>query len=248
MVRRFAGLGLAIAVSACAPAGSNTAPEPIVMVDTVRLVDTVQVEVGANAAAELEARASRLQLQLFERDAQLIDAGRQLDAARQEVVRTMAKLQSQASRAEAAAGIAEAEVAVQSLRGAGGRGSGELAQSESILRSSSAEFNNENYGGALYLATQARTIARAGESRLRGGTGRSMQQGEVLFAVPVPLRSSRRSNVRSGPGLNHDVVYTLDEGAGVIGHSYTTQWVRIVDGQGREGWIFHTLVESRGRP
>jgi hypothetical protein len=31
----------------------------------------------------------------------------------------------------------------------------------------------------------------------------------------------------------------------VTGQSYTSQWIRVVDQQSREGWIFNTLVTSR---
>jgi SH3-like domain-containing protein len=51
--------------------------------------------------------------------------------------------------------------------------------------------------------------------------------------------------VRSGPGLGFGVEFTLDSGAAVVGQSYTSQWVRVVDEGGREGWVFHTLVSSR---
>src|SRR5207237_489681 len=66
----------------------------------------------------LEQRAARLELRLLERDAQLEEIQARLDEARQEVVRAMAKLQTVASRAEAASAIAEGEIAVQSLRAA----------------------------------------------------------------------------------------------------------------------------------
>ena len=97
---------------ACAPSAPPEPPEPVVVVDTVNVVDTVQVEAAADA--ELQERVARLQLQLLERDAQIAVIQDQLTGAQQEVVRNMAKLQSQASRAEAASGMAEADIALQS--------------------------------------------------------------------------------------------------------------------------------------
>jgi uncharacterized coiled-coil protein SlyX len=76
--------------------------------DTVRIHDV-----------ELEQRAQRLELALLERDAQIEELQTRLDETRQEVVRAMAKLQTLATKAEAASGLAEAEVAVQSLKTAG---------------------------------------------------------------------------------------------------------------------------------
>src|SRR2546422_9689182 len=65
-------------------------------------------------------RVARLGLLVAERDAQVEDLQARLDEARQEVVRALAKLQTVASRAEAASAIAEAEIAVQALRAATG--------------------------------------------------------------------------------------------------------------------------------
>jgi hypothetical protein len=184
-----------------------------------------------------------LQIQLLERDVQIRDLQAQLDQTRLELVRNMARLQTQASRAEAASGMSEAEIALSTLRRAGGEGLPEYLRADELFQQSTREFASENYGGALYLATEVRTVVRTGQARLGGGG--SLVQGEDLFAVPVPLRTTGRSNVRSGPGLDFGVVFTAETGALVTGQSHTSQWVRIVDGEGREGWIFHTLVTAR---
>jgi len=241
---------LVYTAGACAPKAVPlaTQPAPPSVVDTVVVVDTVRVETEASADAELQTQVARLQIQLLERDVRLEGMQEQLDATRQEVVRNLAKLQSQASRAEAASGMAEAEIALQALgRVQGGTNLPEFDEAQSRIGESTAEFGTENYGGALYLATQARALVRTGQSRLRGAGASSLLAGESLFAVPVPLETVQRTNVRSGPGLTFDVQFTLDEAAAVVGHSYTSQWVRVVDEQGREGWVFHTLVKGRAR-
>ncbi len=233
-------------LAACAPSAPPETPEPVVIVDTVVVVDTVEVQVEAAADAVLQERAARLQLQLLERDAQIAVIQGQLTGAQQEVVRNMAKLQSQASRAEAASGMAEADIALQSLAGLeGGSGVLEYGQGTRLLEESRAEFDNDNYAGALYLAAEARALAQRGQSRLSGTASGDLREGESIFVIPVPLQTVRNSNVRGGPGLGFGVQFTLDQGASVEGRSYTSEWVRIVDGQGREGWIFHTLVTSR---
>ena len=56
------------------------------MPDTVVVVDTVEVP-----DRELAQRVATLQLQVLERTAQVADLQRQLDAARQEIVRAMAR-------------------------------------------------------------------------------------------------------------------------------------------------------------
>ena len=234
-------------LAACTPSSPPAEPpEPVIIVDTVRIVDTVEVSVEAAADAQLQERVARLQLQLLERDALIAGMQGQLNGAQQEVVRNMAKLQSQASRAEAASGMAEADIALQSLADLdGGRTLPEHAQGLRLLEETRSEFDSENYAGALYLATEVRALAQRGQARLGGAASSDLREGESIFVIPVPLQTVRNSNVRGGPGLGFDVQFTLEQGAQVEGRSYTSQWVRIVDGQGREGWIFHTLVTSQ---
>lgn len=218
------------------------------LTDTVVVTDTltVQVETTPDPDPALHAQIATLQLQLLERDGLIDELQGRLDATIQEVVRTMAKLQSQANRAEAASGIAEAEIAVEGLSGkVGGQSAPELDQSRQLLEMSTSAFNEGNYGGALYLASQARGVARVGEQRLSGGND-SVRPGEVLFALPLQLETTARSNVRGGPGMEFEVLFTLDRRSMLTAQSYRAQWVRVLDERGREGWIFHSLVTSQG--
>ncbi len=230
---------LSVSLAACAGGTSSATQAPVARVDTV--------VVRAAADAELEQRVATLQLQLLERTAQVDNVQRQLEGARQEVVRQMARLQTLASRADAASAMAEAEIGVETLGALrGDEEVPEAAEARHFLELSTTEFAGENYAGALYLASQARSLARGAEFRLTNAEQGGRQAGEVSFALPVPLETVRRANVRvrAGPGLTFRVVVTLDPGTPLVGHSYTEQWVRITDDQGREGWIFHDLVAS----
>jgi hypothetical protein len=80
--------------------------------------------------------------------------------AMNEAVRAMARLRTLATRAEAASAIAEAEVTVQQVRQGSGRA--ELQEASRLLRAAGVEFEAENYGGAVYLATQAKRLAAGG--------------------------------------------------------------------------------------
>ena len=183
---------------------------------------------------------------MLERDAQIGELQEQLDGAIQEVVRAMARLQTLNSRAEAASAMAEAEIALEALSNlTGGEGAPEGDQAAHFLEMSTGEFNNQNYGGSLYLASQARSIALAGQARLATGGDEERRPGEVAFALPLPLQTSRRSNVRAGPGLGFRILFTLDPDAPLTGLSYTEEWVRVSDAAGRTGWIFYNLVGSR---
>jgi uncharacterized coiled-coil protein SlyX len=197
----------------------------------------------------LESRAARLELKVLEQDAQVTELQRRLDDARREVVRTMAKLQSLATRAEAASGMAEAEIALQALRaanaGAKSNTSPEYGQGTALLQLATTEFDQQNYAGALYLATEAKNAAAAGQGRVSGDERTATRKGEVPFALPLPLQTSGRANVREGPGANFKVLFTLETGVPIVAYSYVDQWVRIKDGSDRPGWIHQTLIDRR---
>ena len=190
---------------------------------------------------ELEQRLARSELRLLEQEAQIEDLRTQLGDARQEVVRAMAKLQSLATRAEAASGIAEAEIALESLRSAGAPVSAELGE---LMKQSTAEFDKQNYGGALYLANQAKSAATA-RGQLATADRGPLRPGEVPFALPLALQTTSRANVRDGPGGNFKVLFTLPAGAAITGQSYADQWVRISDDSGRRGWVYRNLIGRR---
>jgi uncharacterized protein YgiM (DUF1202 family) len=201
-------------------------PETLVVHDTVQVRD-----------AELEQRAARLELKLLEREAQLEQMTSRLDEAQQEVVRAMAKLQTAATRAEAASGMAEAELAIQSQQGPSGT---DVTQAKKLMARSTEEFNKANYGGALYLANQAKLLAGGGRARDRGA-----RPGEVAFASPLRLKTTSRANIREGPGPSYRIAFTLEAGSAMTGHSYTEGWIRISDDSGRMGWVARSLVGRR---
>jgi hypothetical protein len=192
---------------------------------------------------ELEQKLARTELRLMEKEAQVDELQQRLDDARQEVVRAMAKLQSLATRAEAASGIAEAELALQSLRSSGAPQV--VSDVSQLMRLSTAEFDKKNYGGALYLANQAKSAAVAARGRLSSDDRAAARPGEVAFALPLRLQTSGRTNVREGPGSTYSVSFTLPAGAPVMGYSYAEQWVRVSDDSGRRGWVFQGLVTRR---
>jgi hypothetical protein len=235
-----------MAVSGCGGKQPESAPAPEagpvetrVVVDTLVVRDTVRVR-----DTDLESRVARLEIQLLERDAQIGELESRLEEARDQVVRAMAKLQTASSRAEAASGMAEAELAIQSRQRAGGaQANTDVAQAKRLMQQSTEAFNKGNYGGALYLANQAKLVA--GPARAPGGE-RSVR-GEVPFASPVTLKLTSKGNVRDGPGPNFKVSFTLDGGAVVTGYSYTEGWIRISDQTGRGGWVSRSLIGRGGQ-
>jgi hypothetical protein len=203
-------------------------PAPVIQ----RVTDTVMVK-----DPEMQRQVDRLELRLAERDARISELESRVEAAQSEVVRMLARAQGTASRAEAASGIAEAELATQTPRGAS---SADVAQAKRLLRQGTEAFNAGNYAGAVYLADQAKALVAPG--RRAAVADLPPRAGEKTFASPVPFKTSRRANVREGPGPGFKVLFTAKAGMKLTGYSYTDEWVRVADESGRAGWIFKALL------
>ncbi len=232
---------LLLAVAAWRPTCASPTPAPA-PVEKPRVVPRVTRETVTVRDPELDRRLARVELRLLEKEAQVEDLEARLEDARAEVVRAMAKLQTVASRAEAASGMAEAEVALQSLRSSATLQPVDAAQVTRLVRQSSAEFDKHNYGGALYLATQAKTLAAAMRGRVAQGSRAGMRPGETAFALPIRLKVASQGNVREGPGTNFPILFAVEAGSALTGYSHTDEWIRITDAGGRTGWIFRSLV------
>ncbi len=236
----YALLAPSVLLAACGSKGPQPPPTP----EPAPAVENTGPP--SDQLRELEQQIADLQLQLLERQTQVTELQAKLDEAIQEVVRTQAKLRSFESKAEAASTMAETEIALKALRAAaaGTEPGPGITQAEQLLKMSAEEFDRENFGGSLYLASQAKDLISNHQLRLSGNRV-PLREGEILFASPLPLQVMRRSNVRDGPGLGFQILFVLETGTRLVGHARMDQWVRIRDEEGRDGWIFHTLVGSR---
>ncbi len=203
------------------------------------------------ARKALEEQLARSTARVLERDAQLKEIKdrqsalqQRLDDAILEVVRAKGKLRSLESRAEAASNLAEAEIAVKALAGQprGGEPGQMLANAEQLLRMSTDEFKKENYGGALYLAIEAKGRLSAAALKAAGRGPAPGSEGESLLAQPLPLATVRACNLREGPGVEFKVVASLPQGARLVAQAHKGQWVRVTCGDGKTGWVFQSLV------
>ncbi len=247
---RVALAALAVTLAACggsrAPAAPAPAPPPAPA--PVEPAPASPPPVAAPVRdPELEREVARLRVQVLERDAQIAELDRRLDEAINEVVRAMARLRTLATRAEAASAIAEAEVSIQQLRQrVGTQRTPELPQAEQLLRSGNTEFEAGNFGGAVYLATQAKRVATVGRGRVAEAGGGPSRRGETAFSAPVPLVTTSRANLRSGPGTNFEVVATVEPSTRLTGHAALQDWLRVTLADGRAAWVHQGLV--RGAP
>ena len=264
MTWRTAGLILMIACMAgClqqtqAPKPPDCPPLPTrEMADLTDRNQTLEADLAASRAktAELNRTLADLEIRMLQKAALVNDLQRRvstqqqrLDDAITEVVRTKSKLRSIESKAEAASTIAEAEIAVKSMQSrieSGNREKvAELEKAQRLLDNSTAEFKSQNYGGALYLAVQARTLARSGDRNdyhLQAGS----TVGEVLFDQPLPLVLTKNTNLRAGPDLKDNVLITLKKGTPIVGYAHKGNWIRVHTDNGNAGWVHHSLVMAR---
>jgi hypothetical protein len=238
-LKRLLALPIAILLfTACA---SSAKPKPVVAVTPPPVKPRVIHDTVVVKDPELERKLTLLELRLLEKEAQVEDLEVRLVDTRTAVVRAMAKTQTATSRAEAASGMAEAEVSLQSLRASLGQNP-ETMQVTHLVKQSSLEFDRKNYGGALYLANQAKAMALA--YRARGAVANRGQPvaGETAFAIPIRVKVESKGNIREGPGTTFGIAYGVEGGTLLTAFSYTDDWVRINDERGRNGWIFRGLI------
>jgi len=115
-----------------------------------------------------------------------------------------------------------------------------------LTEQSSAEFEKANYGGALYLANQAKSAALSARGASAEIDQGSLRPYERSLALPLQLETTTGANVRSGPGTTFGIVYTLPARSRVVAYSSADLWLRVVDDSGRRGWISQSLI--RGQP
>ena len=255
------GAWICFAIAGCAqwqkPSGQAAAKQDQ-QTDVYKKNKSLQLAVASKDAAilDMEKDIAALNMKILEYEATIDDLQarseghqKRLDAAIIEVVRTKARLRSLESKAEAASTIAEAEIAVNAMKKwmvpADAAMKEEIATAEHLLKMSAREFKIRNYGGALYLANQSKGQVRALKLRLSGGLEKTPLEDEKPFEKPLSLKVLANSNLRSGPGLDNDIVGKLIKDALVMGHAYSGRWVRVETAQGAVGWLFKPLVGPR---
>ena len=247
---------LALLASGCAVMQEpQTTPTPPVEPGCTALHEEIDRLTQAQIESDAEVRTSEeriaaLQLRLLEKGA-VVESLRdhvatqqvEFDQAIAEVVRSKAKLRSLESKAEAASDLAEAEIALKAVRAQypADQQPLSLAQVEQLVKMGGQEFQRGNYGGSLYLTSQARAKMRVAEVSARIRSSLEPVAGEIRFATPIQLEVMRTSNLRRAPSLEAEVLATLPKGSSITGYSYKGSWVR-VESDRATGWVFHALL------
>ena len=233
--------GVAAEPEPASPPPVAAAPAPVPDEQTSSLER--QVAALEAESDQLEKQIVTLELRVLEQEAQAEELETRLEEARREGVRVMAKSRTLATRAEAAAAIAEAEAALQALPS--------LApphvavEIKGLIEHSTAELSQQNFGGAAFLADQAKRAAAAANGRFASAEESEPRDGEQPFTLPLHLQTTANANVRQGPGTGFGVLFTLPAESPLLAYSSTEQWLRIADDAGRRGWIHQSLIRGR---
>lgn len=199
-------------------------------------------------AQESDGKLARLQLLVLEKDVQLKEFNIKLEEAMLEVVRTKAKLRSVESKAEAVSALAEGELALQTIKKSNGYNSEndeKPIKAQELLKASGQELKKENYSGALYLTTQAKSLIRENHERSRDREKKTMAAGESPFTMPLPLQAIGQAKVKDGPGLEAKALFVVQQGTSIVGYSFKGPWVYVKTEDGRSGWIYYKQLDGR---
>ncbi|MGH7259385.1 MAG: SH3 domain-containing protein [Nitrospiraceae bacterium] len=196
------------------------------------------------AASEFESRLAKLQAMLAEKDAQVQSLSKKLAETIQETVRSKARLRSQENKAEAASGLAEAEVALKTLQDAPAEAEKrpEIAPANALMAMGADELKKENYSGSLYLTNQVKALVKDVQEKTQGLEQLSLADGETLFALPLPLKSLAGGKVREQPTADAAVAWSVERGAPLTAYSSKGLWVHVKGDGERWGWIFYNLI------
>lgn len=210
------------------------------------LVEEQNLKKQSVAREALKYGDANLYLLLLEKKAYIARLTEQIEKVISEVVRAKAKLRSLESKAEAASNLAEAEIAVESVRARGEtwKGDPNVIKAKQLTRLGAREFEEGNYGGALYLTRQAKRLIETAQARSMDQEKSPVVEGEVPFLLPLNLQLLTESDVRKGPGSQFDVMYSWENGTVLIAHAFKGQWVRVTNEDGLGGWVFYKSVGS----
>jgi hypothetical protein len=200
----------------------------------------------ASALSEFDAKLARFETLLSEKDAQAQKLHRKIDDAIQEAIRTKSKLRSQESKADAASSFAEAETALKTFKDAqaGSNRRPELVRAQALMKLSAEELKKENYSGTLYATNQVKAIVKDLQDHAQGREKLTPMDGEVLFALPLPLKIAASGKVRERPAADAAVAWSVERGASPTAVSYRGSWVRVKGEGDRFGWMFYNLLAS----
>lgn len=234
-------------VEAPAPAPAASAPAKVAATPSPR--ESERVSRAEVQVAELHAENERLSAALARSQARIAELEErhaaletELANAVEEVLRAKASMTGVQNRALAVSRISEVRVAVQALAGsADAEVSRRLDRATELLRRADAALEEENYGGAGFLAERASELVR--QARTVAEIRTSAAGADVLPIVPPrDLEVTSTANLRAGPGLDEERVGSATTGDRLRALARAGHWYHVETEAGLRAWVHSSLV------
>ncbi len=194
--------------------------------------------------AEQNAVTARLQMELFEKQAEINRSKSTQDDLSREAVHNKVRLRipSPNTKVEAVTYLAEVETDINAAKElATDKEQPVFVQVDQYIAESKTELERGNYDKVCSLASQAMELTRSMRSKTALAT---MVKKSVYadFIAPLHLQVARRSNLRKKPGVRGKLIETLAAKSTVTATGYQGNWIKVTSKNGQVGWIHYSLL------
>ena len=164
--------------------------------------------------------------------------------ASSEVARVQTRLHRLATKPSTASTIAEAEVAMESLKQTHSSDANQALQQEAqrLLEAALVFYEQDEYVAAMNYASQAHEFINMVSDQNRSTP--YTERKTVPFYAPIMLKTETNVNLRKKPHSNARILNTLKKDAILITNAYRGNWFRVQTDNGRQGWVLNTLVKA----
>lgn len=172
------------------------------------------------------------------------DQAKALQETTSQVTRDQVRLRRLATQPGAASSIAEAEVAMASLKLSQITAPEQTLQAQRLLDAATASYAKGNYGTAMDHAAQTREfIDMVMDNHTRKASDPRVAM--VPFNVPIPLRAKSNITLRQKPFSSAAKLGALKKDSALTAQAYLGDWLHVQTNDERSGWIPNALVEVR---
>jgi hypothetical protein len=197
--------------------------------------------VEANKA--LTSEVKKLQMNLDDKQNEIKKLILSQQQSSREVVRSKAKLRSHSSKAETVANIAEVKTMLKAVN----RTTMDdqlrqlVADTEQMVALSVATLNKGDVDKAFDLSNKAQQLIQP--IRTQHGDNLLDNGSAIVFVDPLLMKVSKTCNVRTDPGMQNDVRFTLERGTEIKALAYVGNWIQVESDKKEKGWVYYKLLE-----
>ncbi|MEO6422664.1 MAG: SH3 domain-containing protein [Candidatus Nitrotoga sp.] len=199
-------------------------------------------EVQQREIKRLQQLLAEKEVQIRNMNARQQDQAKALQLSTNQVTREQVRIRRLATMPGAASSIAEAEVAMASLKLDQFTAPEQTLQAQRLLDAATKSYAKGNYGAAMNHAEQSREFIEMLKDN-RTGKSTDPRLAMVLFNIPIPLRTKSNINLRQEPFSNAAKLAILKKDTALTVHAYLGDWLNVQISNERSGWVLNTLVE-----